>query len=146
MEEENNSLYWVPMFAVNDWESTTKVYNSVHDGRLPEGTKHVIAMNNRADRTDRASMFVDVITKDLKEQFDKIVLYGDIQDAVYQKLVAGGVHESNILTTTDIEETDGKALVAVPASPSTMTPRLPSTVWSTSTHSTFSPWRSTSPR
>lgn len=112
VEEENNSLYWVPMFAVNDWESTTKVYNSVHDGRLPEGTKHVIAMNNRADRTDRASMFVDVITKDLKGQFDKIVLYGDIQDVVYQKLVAGGVAESNILTTTDIEETDGKALVA----------------------------------
>lgn len=69
-------------------------------------------MNNRADRTDRASMFVDVITKDLKGQFDSIVLYGDIQDVVYQKLVAGGVPESNILTTTDIEETDGKALVA----------------------------------
>lgn len=112
LEEENNSLYWVPMFAVNDWESTTKVYSSVHDGRLPEGTKHVIAMNNRADRTDRASMFVDVITKDLKGQFDKIVLYGDIQDVMYQKLIAGGVPERNILTTTDIEETDGKALVA----------------------------------
>ncbi|WP_340057457.1 poly-gamma-glutamate synthase PgsB [Corynebacterium parakroppenstedtii] len=112
VEDDKDSLYWVPMFAVNDWESTTKVYNSVHDGRLPDGTKHVIAMNNRADRTDRASMFVDVITKDLKNRFDQIVLYGDIQDAVYQKLIAGGITEDKISTTTDIEETDGKALVA----------------------------------
>lgn len=100
-------------------------------------------MNNRADRTDRASMFVDLIINDLAGQFDRVVLYGDLQDVVYQKLVDGGVPESHILTTTDIEEANGKALVARAANPSTMTPRSLFTVWSTSTRSTSRPWRNT---
>lgn len=109
--EGNSSFYWVPMFAVNDWESTTKVFREVRERTLPQDCRTVIALNNRADRTDRASMFVDVVTEDLDGEFDRVVLYGEIQDVVRQKLINAGLPEDRIVMTTDLDDADGKDLV-----------------------------------
>ena len=109
--EGNSSFYWVPMFAVNDWESTTKVFREVRERTLPQDCRTVIALNNRADRTDRASMFVDVVTEDLDGEFDRAVLYGEIQDVVRQKLINAGLPEDRIVMTTDLDDADGKDLV-----------------------------------
>lgn len=105
------NVNWVPMFAVNDWESTTKVFRSVRETSLPKDSKVVVALNNRSDRTDRASMFIDLVANDLRGEFDRVVLYGDIQQVVQQKLVQEGFPEDMIVTTTDLEEADGAALL-----------------------------------
>lgn len=109
--EDGSNLHWVPMFAVNDWESTTRVFRSVRDTSLAEECRKVLALNNRADRTDRAAMFVDVVTQDLVGEFDRVVLYGDIQEAVRSKLIESGLDESMVYTTSDIEDHEGAELL-----------------------------------
>lgn len=104
------TLHWVPMFAINDWESTVRVFNEVRTG-LPEGCRNVVALNNRADRTDRAAMFVDLVSQELLDATDLIVLYGDIQEVVQRKLLDLGVPQEMIVTTEDIDEANGKGLV-----------------------------------
>lgn len=104
---EYGPFYWVPMFAVNDWESTTHVFRSVANEDLPSTCRKVVALNNRSDRTDRAAMFVDLVAQELTEEIDKVVLYGDIQGVVEQKLVAAGVDENLIATTHDLDDENG---------------------------------------
>ncbi|HIW90564.1 MAG TPA: poly-gamma-glutamate synthase PgsB [Candidatus Corynebacterium avicola] len=104
---DHGAFYWVPMFAVNDWESTTHVFNSVADEDLPDDCRKVVALNNRSDRTDRAAMFVDLVAEELTESIDKVVLYGEIQEVVQQKLVAAGVDEDLIATTHDLDDEQG---------------------------------------
>ncbi|WP_301443694.1 poly-gamma-glutamate synthase PgsB [Corynebacterium sp.] len=107
-------FYWVPMFAVNDWESTTRVFHDVLDEDLPP-CRRVVALNNRADRTDRAAMFVDLVATDLAGDVDRVVLYGEIQDVVRQKLLNAGVPDEKIVTTSDLDGeqgADGRDLVA----------------------------------
>ena len=58
-------LKWVPMFAVNDWESTVRVFRSVSAEKLSDDASRVVILNNRSDRTDRAQMFNDLISTDL---------------------------------------------------------------------------------
>ena len=108
---DESSLFWVPMFAINDWESTTKVFRSVCDQSLNDDCKRIVALNNRADRTDRAQMFVDLVSTDIKGEFDRIVLYGDIQDVIRKQLVTNGVDDSVIYSSDDVDETDGGALL-----------------------------------
>ena len=109
-ESERPDLFWVPMFAINDWESTVRVFNDVKDG-LPEGCRNVVALNNRADRTDRAAMFVDLVAEELIDSSDLIVLYGDIQEVVQKKFVDLGVPEEKIVMTVDTDDNDGRELV-----------------------------------
>ncbi|MEJ6550226.1 poly-gamma-glutamate synthase PgsB [Corynebacterium sp. USCH3] len=100
-------FYWVPMFAVNDWESTVRIFHDV-TAELPT-CRRVVALNNRSDRTDRAAMFVDLVARELIDEVDRIVLFGDIQEVVRQKLLGAGVPAGMIALTQDIE--DGQALV-----------------------------------
>lgn len=109
-DAQQPDLFWVPMFAINDWESTVRVFEDVQQG-LPEGCRNVIALNNRADRTDRAAMFVDLVSSELIDSSDRIVLYGDIQEVVQRKLVDLGVPETKIVTTIDADDNDGRELV-----------------------------------
>ncbi|MCT1498959.1 poly-gamma-glutamate synthase PgsB [Corynebacterium sanguinis] len=109
-DSQQPDLFWVPMFAINDWESTVRVFEDVQQG-LPEGCRNVIALNNRADRTDRAAMFVDLVSSELIDSSDLIVLYGDIQEVVQRKLVDLGVPETKIVTTIDADDNDGRELV-----------------------------------
>ena len=111
-DPEKADLYWVPMFAINDWESTVRVFEDVQQG-LPEGCRNVIALNNRADRTDRAAMFVDLVCTELIDSSDLVVLYGDIQEVVQKKLVDLGMPEDKIVTTLETDEADGRELVDV---------------------------------
>lgn len=111
---ETGPFFWVPMFAVNDWESTTRVFHDVSDEDLPS-CRRVVALNNRADRTDRAAMFVDLVAQDLRTEIDRVVLYGEIQDAVRQRLISAGVEDEMIVTTSDLDGeqgADGRELVA----------------------------------
>lgn len=109
--DQGNSVYWANMLAINDWESTTKVYRDLSEEKMGEDTRRVIALNNRKDRTDRAMMFVNLVAEDLAGEFDRIVLYGDLQDAVEKSLVDRGIDESLIQTTEEIEDEDGRALL-----------------------------------
>lgn len=102
-DESGRALHWVPMFAVNDWESTVRVFRTVSADSLPDGCRKVIALNNRADRTDRAAMFVDLVSGDLAGEYDRVVLYGEIQDVVRRKLIACGVDEQMIVGTEDLD-------------------------------------------
>ena len=104
---EDGPFFWVPMFAVNDWESTTRVFRDVVAEDLPADCRRIVAMNNRADRTDRAAMFVDVLAEDLIDEIDKVVLYGEIQEVVSQRLVAAGVPEHKVATTYDLDGEQG---------------------------------------
>lgn len=104
-------LWWAPMFAVNDWESTLTVFNSVMS-KVPDNARVAIAMNNRADRTDRAEMFVDLIATELHDASDHIILYGEIQEAVARSLNRASVPDEKVTLTSDIEQTDGAALLS----------------------------------
>ncbi|AWB83755.1 poly-gamma-glutamate synthase PgsB [Corynebacterium liangguodongii] len=109
-DPEAPDLYWVPMFAINDWESTVRVFDDVKQG-LPDDCHHVIALNNRADRTDRAAMFVDLVCEELLDSSDLIVLYGEIQEVVQKKLLDLGVPDDKIVTTLEADDSDGRELV-----------------------------------
>lgn len=102
--DHGDTMYWVPMFAVNDWESTVRVFDSVSASRLPRDCRRVVALNNRADRTDRAAMFIDLVSQDLRNEIDRVVLYGDLQEVVHQRLVEEGFPEEEIVTTADLDE------------------------------------------
>lgn len=109
----NGPFYWIPMFAVNDWESAVRVFQDVVQDDLPPCRK-VVALNNRADRTDRAAMFVDLVAQDLASDIDRVVLYGEIQDVVRQKLLTAGIDDDMIVTTKDLDGehgVDGRDLV-----------------------------------
>lgn len=54
-DAQQPDLFWVPMFAINDWESTVRVFEDVQQG-LPEGCRNVIALNNRADRSHHVAV------------------------------------------------------------------------------------------
>ncbi|WNI11924.1 poly-gamma-glutamate synthase PgsB [Corynebacterium sp. Z-1] len=54
-DSQQPDLFWVPMFAINDWESTVRVFEDVQQG-LPEGCRNVIALNNRADRSHHVAV------------------------------------------------------------------------------------------
>ncbi|WPF65315.1 MULTISPECIES: poly-gamma-glutamate synthase PgsB [unclassified Corynebacterium] len=116
IHQGEDSMFWVPMFAVNDWESTVRVFDSVSETFLPDSCRRVVALNNRSDRTDRAAMFIDLVSTDLRAEIDRVVLYGDLQEVVRQRLIDQGFPEAGIITTADCEvedETeDGKELVA----------------------------------
>ncbi|KQB86617.1 poly-gamma-glutamate synthase PgsB [Corynebacterium lowii] len=115
IQQGQDSMFWVPMFAVNDWESTVRVFDSVSETTLPEECRRVVALNNRADRTDRAAMFIDLVSTDLRKEIDRVVLYGDLQEVVRQRLIDQGFPESEIVTTADCEHAesteDGRVLV-----------------------------------
>ena len=104
-------LKWVPMFAVNDWESTVRVFRSVSAEKLSDDASRVVILNNRSDRTDRAQMFNDLISTDLREEIDRVVLFGDLQDVVSQQLVDNGLPADMVVTTGDLENATGEALL-----------------------------------
>lgn len=107
-----HQLYWIPMFAINDWESTVKVFRSVVKDTLPADAGIIVALNNREDRTDRAKMFLELVANELRDEVDRIVLYGELQDAVYQMLLDEGFPEEDIIRTNDMDETtSGRELV-----------------------------------
>lgn len=109
---DGKDLFWIPMFAINDWESTVKVFRSVAQESLPQGVARVVALNNREDRTDRAKMFLELISSELRDEIDRIVLYGELQDAVYQMLLDEGFSEEHIVQTSDIaEDCSGRELI-----------------------------------
>ena len=56
-------------------------------------------------------MFVDLVSSELIDSSDLIVLYGDIQEVVQRKLVDLGVPETKIVTTIDADDNDGRELV-----------------------------------
>lgn len=101
---DGKDLFWVPMFAINDWESTVKVFRSVLQDTLPADVGVVVALNNREDRTDRAKMFLELVSNELRDEVDRIVLYGELQDAVHQMLLDEGFPEANIVRSNDIDE------------------------------------------
>lgn len=111
-EGAGSSVRWVPMFAVNDWESTVQLFRGVVADDLPADCHRVIALNNRADRTERASMFVDLVAQDLAGEYDRVVLYGQIQDSVRRKLIAAGIDEEKIVDTLDLAHAGGRELLA----------------------------------
>lgn len=115
IQEGADSMFWVPMFAVNDWESTVRVFDSVSETFLPDTCRRVVALNNRSDRTDRAAMFIDLVSTDLRKAIDRVVLYGDLQEVVRQRLIDQGFPDEWIVTTADCEvedaHEDGRELV-----------------------------------
>ncbi|MDO4928413.1 MAG: poly-gamma-glutamate synthase PgsB [Corynebacterium sp.] len=107
----NTDLIWIPMFAVNDKESSIKIFHDLVESKLPAGCKKVIALNNRSDRTDRANLFLDILNIELAGQFDRVVLYGDLQEIAYSKLIDGGLPAPMIRTAHGLDVNDGASLI-----------------------------------
>ena len=102
---------WVPMFAVNDWQSTVQVFESVRE-KLPDDYSHVAILNNRSDRTDRAQMFIKLMNEELQDKVARCVLFGDLQEVVQQQLVENGMPEEKIVTTAELNNPTGVELLA----------------------------------
>lgn len=104
-----DTFTWVPMFAINDWESTIKVFRTVSED-FTEDCSRVVILNNRSDRTDRAQLFIDLVTTELSQEIDRVVLMGDLQEVVEQQL-AKSDFAGDVITTADVEATNGQALM-----------------------------------
>lgn len=103
-------MKWVPMFAVNDWQSTVQVFESVRE-KLPEDYSQVVILNNRSDRTDRAQMFIQLINEELHDRIDRCVLFGQLQEVVQQQLTEGGFPSDKIVTTAELSNPTGENLL-----------------------------------
>lgn len=101
---------WVPMFAVNDWQSTVKVFRSVSED-LPKDCTRVVLLNNRSDRTDRAQLFIDLVAGELADEIDRVVLLGDLQTVVEQQIV-GSDFGGEVINTLEVDSSSGSDLLA----------------------------------
>src|SRR5574341_707281 len=61
---KNKEIIWIPLFAVNDRESTIISVNALQP-YYQEGATRIGILNNRYDRADRAMRFANIAAKDL---------------------------------------------------------------------------------
>lgn len=99
--KNNNSIYFVNGFAINDPDSTIKIYEYLHEKRLFENKDFILMVNNRRDRPYRMEQHISVIKKLYK---DKVWISGYYKNLMKKKLVRLGIKESIIQIIEDINE------------------------------------------
>lgn len=91
---KNKEIVWIPLFAVNDRESTIISVDSLGPYYRPDATKIGI-LNNRFDRADRAMRFASIAAKDLN--FDYWITFGAYETQVTEHMHKLGVSPDRIV-------------------------------------------------
>lgn len=87
-------ILWIPLFAVNDRESTIISVNALQPYYRQDATRIGI-LNNRYDRADRAMRFAEIAAKDL--DFDYWITFGGYETQVTKRMIDLGVSPARII-------------------------------------------------
>jgi hypothetical protein len=93
-EWKNKEIVWIPLFAVNDRESTIISVNALKPYYDQRATRIGI-LNNRYDRADRAMRFANIAAKDL--HFDYWITFGAYESQVTEEMLKLGVARDRII-------------------------------------------------
>ena len=91
---KKKEILWVPLFAVNDRESTIIGVDALQPYYSPSATRIGI-LNNRYDRADRAMRFANIAAHDLA--FDYWVTFGAYESQVTSYMIREGVSPERII-------------------------------------------------
>jgi poly-gamma-glutamate synthase PgsB/CapB len=91
---KDKEIIWIPLFAVNDRESTIIGVNALQPYYDQNATRIGI-LNNRYDRADRAIRFVEIAANDLK--FDYWITFGAYEPQVTEYMLKLGVPRDRII-------------------------------------------------
>jgi poly-gamma-glutamate synthase PgsB/CapB len=87
-------ILWIPLFAVNDRESTIISVDALRPYYDPNATRIGI-LNNRYDRADRAMRFANIAAQDL--DFDYWITFGAYEAQVTEQMLTLGVPRERII-------------------------------------------------
>jgi len=91
---KKKEIVWIPLFAVNDRESTIISVDALGPYYRPDATRIGI-LNNRYDRADRAMRFASIAAKDL--DFDYWITFGAYETQVTEHMLKLGVPPDRII-------------------------------------------------
>jgi poly-gamma-glutamate synthase PgsB/CapB len=91
---KNKEILWIPLFAVNDRESTIISVDALRPYYDPNATRIGI-LNNRYDRADRAMRFASIAAQDL--DFDYWITFGAYEAQVTEHMLKQGVPAERII-------------------------------------------------
>jgi gamma-polyglutamate synthase len=91
---KSKEIIWIPLFAVNDRESTIISVNALQP-YYQEGATRIGILNNRYDRADRAMRFANIAAKDL--DFDYWITFGAYETQVTKHMLELGVARKRII-------------------------------------------------
>jgi len=95
-------VLWVPLFAANDRESVVSTLAGLRPA-FPPNAAVIAILNNRQDRGRRAEHFVDVITDDLSQHLDHIVLFGAYEGSVAARIIKRGIPADRVHRLGNVE-------------------------------------------
>jgi poly-gamma-glutamate synthase PgsB/CapB len=91
---KNKEIIWIPLFAVNDRESTIISVNALQP-YYDQNAARIGILNNRYDRADRAMRFAEIAANDLK--FDYWITFGAYESQVTDHMLKLGVPRERIV-------------------------------------------------
>jgi poly-gamma-glutamate synthase PgsB/CapB len=91
---KDKEILWIPLFAVNDRESTIISVDALRPYYDPNATRIGI-LNNRYDRADRAMRFANIAAQDL--DFDYWITFGAYEAQVTEQMLTLGVPRERIV-------------------------------------------------
>ena len=91
---KNKEILWIPLFAVNDRESTIIGVDALQPYYDQNATRIGI-LNNRYDRADRAMRFANIAANDL--DFDYWITFGAYESQVTEHMLKQGVPPDRII-------------------------------------------------
>jgi poly-gamma-glutamate synthase PgsB/CapB len=91
---KGKEILWIPLFAVNDRESTIIGVDALKPYYRSDATRIGI-LNNRYDRADRAMRFAHIAAKDLN--MDYLITFGAYESQVTKKMIELGVAPDRII-------------------------------------------------
>jgi len=92
---KSKEIVWIPLFAVNDRESTIISIESLTPYYRPDATTIGI-LNNRYDRADRAMRFATIAAKDLVN-INYWITFGGYEEQVTDRMMELGVERERII-------------------------------------------------
>lgn len=92
---KGKEIVWIPLFAVNDRESTIISVDALKPYYKPDATRIGI-LNNRYDRADRALRFASIAAKDLVD-IDYWITFGAYESQVTERMLELGMQQERII-------------------------------------------------
>ncbi len=116
----NKKINFFNAFAANDPQSTLMIWQKIKTDIGFTGVR-IILLNTRQDRLDRAKQLTAMISSDLNDQFDYLILIGQSSEVVEDLAVSGGVKRNKIVNLGWTEpEAVFEAILAYTADKSTI--------------------------
>lgn len=108
---KESKLQWANLFAINDRESFVLTVDSLHK-QAGESTKKAVILNNRHDRPERVSQFVDICLRQVKA--DYIFTFGDYETQVVTEVKKAGATNVKVVrlgNATNFKDASGDVLL-----------------------------------